>query len=60
MFLNLKCVVHPLGRIEATIPDIAIVIASRPLKRSVANKARYKKVFPVPPGPFIKKAPIFC
>ncbi|KAK9081898.1 hypothetical protein Syun_030735 [Stephania yunnanensis] len=53
--LNLECAVRPPGNDMAAIPDVAVANAINPLLRTFAKIDLYKKVFPVPPGPSIKK-----
>uniref|UniRef100_A0A803Q7I4 Uncharacterized protein n=1 Tax=Cannabis sativa TaxID=3483 RepID=A0A803Q7I4_CANSA len=51
-----ECAVRPPGRMEAVTPDEAVASATRFLDLTVANRALYKNVFPVPPGPSTKNA----
>lgn len=53
--LNRECVVRPPDNIEATTPEVAVTRAMFPIDLMVASRARYKNVFPVPPGPYMKK-----
>jgi len=53
--LNLEGIVRP--RMEAATLDIAIVVAMDPALLTIASSASYMKVFHVPPGPAMKKAP---
>ena len=55
--LNLECIVHPLGKIDATTPDDVVASTIRFLDLGVARIARYKNVFPLPPRPSMKNAP---
>ncbi|PHT65217.1 hypothetical protein T459_29642 [Capsicum annuum] len=55
--LNRECAVRPPGRIEAVTPELAVAKATNSFDLIFANKALYKNVFPVPPGPSMKKAP---
>ncbi|MCE0481943.1 hypothetical protein HAX54_040156, partial [Datura stramonium] len=45
------------GRTDAATPEVVVAKAINPLDHTAANKAWYKKVFPVPPGPSMKNAP---
>jgi hypothetical protein len=53
--LNLEYAVRPPGLIEATIPDVAVATTISPIERTLASKALFKKVLPLPPGPSAKK-----
>ena len=53
--LNIECAVHPLGNIDAAIPDVAVAMAINPLDRTLARRALYRNVLPVPPGPSMEK-----
>lgn len=53
--LNLECEVRPPQRIEEAMPDVAVTMATIYLVHIIAINARYKNVFPVPPGLSIKK-----
>ena len=55
--LKREWAVRPPGSIEAATPELAVAKAMNPFVLTAANKARYKNVFPVPPGPSMKKAP---
>ena len=57
--LNLEWVVLPPSKILAGTPDDVVAKAIKFLDIIVASKARYKYVFPVPPGPSMKNAPAF-
>ncbi|KAK9151140.1 hypothetical protein Syun_009449 [Stephania yunnanensis] len=48
------CKIYP-GNDMAAIPDVAVANAINPLLRMYAKIDLYKKVFPVPSGPSIKK-----
>ena len=39
------------GKIDATMPDVAVASAICPSDLTVMSRAQYKYVFPVPPGP---------
>lgn len=51
--LKRECVVLLVGNIDAATPARAI----KPLDHNVLKRVRYKYVFPVLPGPSMKKAP---
>lgn len=51
--------VRPPLRSDAATPDVAVARAIYPLLCTVASKARYKKNFPVSPGPSMKNALAF-
>ena len=53
--LNLKCEVRPPGRMEEVMPNVIVTIKIICFDSILANNAQYKKVFPVPFGPSIKK-----
>ncbi|KAF3669852.1 hypothetical protein FXO37_08818 [Capsicum annuum] len=55
--LKCECVVLPPGRIKAATPKVVIANAINPLDLTVANKAQYKNVLPLSPGPSMKNAP---
>src|ERR1043166_9432613 len=55
--LNRLCTVLPPIIKIAAIPDDATATPISPDDLTVDCKTLYKKVFPVPPGPFIKKHP---
>src|ERR1043165_3387112 len=55
--LNRLCAVLPPVIKSAAIPDDATATAMSPDDLTVDSKTLYKKVFPVPPGPSIKKHP---
>jgi hypothetical protein len=53
--LNLERAVRPSGNIDAAIPDVAVAMAINPLDRTLARRALYRNILPVPPGPSTKK-----
>jgi hypothetical protein len=53
--LNLERAVRPPGNIDAAIPDVAVAMAINPLDRTLARRALYRNILPVPPGPSTKK-----
>ncbi|KAM0026776.1 hypothetical protein Hdeb2414_s0020g00562031 [Helianthus debilis subsp. tardiflorus] len=55
--LNLECVVLPPGMLFAAAPEEAVASAMWPRDRTSASNALYRNVFPVPPGPSMKKTP---
>jgi hypothetical protein len=55
--LNLEWEVRLPSMIEAAMPDVAVATAVRPIDRTLASNALYKKVLPVPPGSSTKKTP---
>lgn len=54
---NLEWAVRFPGKIEAPTPLVAVANDIIPLERIYASNARYKNVFPVPPGPLTKSNP---
>ena len=53
--LNIECAVHPLGNIDAAIPDMAVAMAINLSDQTLARRALYRNVLPVPLGPSTKK-----
>ena len=53
--LNLEWVVQPPGNILVATPEEVVASAIKFLDLIVASITRFKNVFPVPPGPSIKK-----
>lgn len=55
--LKRELAVRPPGSIDAATPEVVVAKAMKPLDLTVANKAQYKNVLPLPLGPSMKKAP---
>ena len=56
--LNLECVVRPVGILDAAVPELKVGKTICLSNRTFAYNALYKKVFPVPPGPSMKKSQV--
>lgn len=55
--LKRELTVRPPGSREAATPEVVVANAMNPLDVTVANKAQYKNILLLPPGPSIKNAP---
>ena len=53
--LNLECAVRLPGNIDAAIPDVAVAMAINLSDQTLARRALYTNVLPVPPGLSTKK-----